>query len=122
MTDKMYLQEAVACLQSRVDEMKWSIENNHVDDERGLRIHDVLEIKKMRCLDVLLSWGGPSEWIRVIVDDQAINSISFHYAHWFFVTEVALTQTQEEIIESWINHVILPCIDFSHSGFGGHNR
>ena len=66
----------------------------------------------MRCIDILLSWGGPSEWIRAIIDGEDIKDASFHYADWFFHCVVEMDQDQQDTFSTrGLTDFILPLLD-----------
>ena len=103
---------ATACLLSRVSSMRNTLDHPH-DETVQDELDNILEIRRKLCFEILLSWGGPSEWVRIIVDNEEIEHISFHYANWFYVQEVALDHDQEEVLRDWAHSYILPLLDLS---------
>ena len=54
-------------------------------DEAFIELNQLaLDISSYRVIKVLLSTGGPADWIEVMVDDEGdIRGMTYHYADWF---------------------------------------
>jgi hypothetical protein len=61
--------------------------------------------------DIQFSWGGPSDWVRVYVDeDKKIGHVEYHYADWGVHEQLPLTEKEEEAVLNWLEYYGLPTL------------
>jgi hypothetical protein len=71
------------------------------NDERCSCLYEELEplsIQANTVLTVMFSWGGPSDWLEVILGDghgaDRVERIAYHYAEWFDHAERDISATE----------------------------
>lgn len=77
-----------------------------IDPQEFLMSEFFLDVEKVICFKILLSTGGPGDWLMVTCDqDYYINSVEYHFNDWFDHAQVnvsrgsALWRYAEEIAE-----------------------
>jgi len=100
--------KARACLEGRLADMKRALEAETDEEGRedGATGEDILAMRRRDCYDLQLSWGGPSDWLRVFVEDGKPGEVEYHYADWGTHEEVALTPREERILRDWISRFL----------------
>jgi hypothetical protein len=78
-----------------------------IDPYEFLMSEFALDVEKMISFKILLSTGGPGDWLMVTCDqDYYINSVDYHFNDWFDHAQVnvsrdsALWRYAEEIVEA----------------------
>jgi hypothetical protein len=68
-----------------------------------------LAIEKYEVIKVHLSFGGPSDWLEIVVFDSEILRVEYHFADWFDHADLRVDDTSplyryaEIIVESFIS-------------------
>ena len=92
-------------LEARLASMRRTLAEDQPEAE-GLRGEDILSVERRVCYDVQLSWGGPSDWLRVFVEDGAVTDVEYHYADWGTHEEVLLAEAERRDLIRWVETCI----------------
>jgi hypothetical protein len=112
MNNKNTLEEALRYLESRIAAMCLLLKSQSDQiDENALTGEDILCVMPRTYYDIQFSWGGPSDWVRVYVDeDKDIEHVEYHYADWGTHEQLPLTDKEEETILAWLACYSLPTL------------
>ena len=73
------------------------IMDNEIDEEKLTEAldeldHFALEISTFKVVKILLSTGGPSDWLEALISDEGdLVRLTYHYADWFDHAEIKIT-------------------------------
>lgn len=71
-------------LEALYDIINDSESEEEIEEARESIDYLALEITEQKSYKILLSTGGPSDWIEVQVhDDNSVKQMAYHYADWF---------------------------------------
>ncbi len=92
-------------LESRLASMRHALAGEGA--EEGLVAEDILSVDRHTFYDVQLSWGGPSDWLRVFVEDGRIETVEYHFADWGTHEEVFLSEAQRKDLIRWLETFVV---------------
>ena len=89
------------------DRMKEIKKANNDEEKREEFEQGVLAISKKLHYKIELSWGGPFDWLEVIVDNKEIEDIIYHFADWHVHEEEYLNDEEFEEARQFIEPFII---------------
>ena len=109
--EKEFHRAARAALVERIHGMDRALslykEGSRETDDEALLPSDVLSLRTRVCLDLELSWGGPSDWVRVYLEEGCISDVEYHYRDWFHHESVHLPVKEYETVVAWARDVVM---------------
>ena len=64
-----------------------------------------LSVDTKKLTTILLSWGGPSDYLEVIHEGEEIYRLTYHFADWFDHAEITITDEDSPLYE-YAQHII----------------
>lgn len=80
-------------LNGRINDMKEAVSDADRDD----LLESVLSVDEIQIYDVLLSFGGGSDWFRVKAKGGEVVEVSYFYADWGWSEEYQLTDEETSL-------------------------
>jgi len=93
-------------LKDRIKEIK---EANRDEEKREEFEQGILAVSKKIHYKIELSWGGPSDWLEAIADENSkeIEDIIYHFADWGTHEEECLNDEEFEEVRQFIEPSII---------------
>lgn len=93
-------------LDSLYDAIDNDIEHDEISDPVDfLNCEFALDLEKMTVAKILLSTGGPGDWIEAFYDEECVYRVEYHFNDWFDHAKVTVSEDSslwryaEEMVE-----------------------
>ncbi len=91
------------------DRMKEIKEANGNEEKREKFGQSILAVSKRIHYKIELSWGGPADWLEILVDEdnKEIEDIIYYFADWYVHEQESLNDEEFEEVRQFIEPFII---------------